>query len=848
MKRIALLLVASLMACTAFPVSPLRDGRGDLPLRYPTGDQPVSASLVGRVVDTSGVPVSGADVRVFPVDTAAEGSQLVSNNSGALTDALNLVSNNSGSLTGDPVKPFRSGRSIQTAATTVRTGLDGTFALSLPVGQYNVECAGREGTLKAWRPGVEIQGTGAKDLSNVMLRPTGSLEGRVRFESPLATNFLGAEVFVPGSSYLAKVREDGGYVLTGIPEGEFTLVGWHPEQGVGRLSKSVVVRSAEKTSVSEIVLTRETPMILGLQAEDGLPTDNGAPGTRLKLLGLNFGVSKDRPLSVTLKGQPVDEVIPDNDGSLRFTVPARAETGNLVVTVGGRSGAGLPFRVLKRLVPRYGLSPYQVVRMSRFTVSDLYEVYDTEEDQVIEVRLSGGQIHRYAPNVKLKLPQGEKLAMDGRSVLAVQEGIAVVQPDAGSLVAPSVQVEVVKALSATPVATVAPTIPPTAPPSAIPSQAPSVSPPVSPAPTLPPAPARSPQVAPSISPVPAASATPVVSAPGSGNLAPDDTGNPLEHHDYIKVKNGVASAFVWVPVFEAYQLIQPANCGLANIYFPVGFWVADRPTRGVQDVDWVKETFGGFYAGKFEASRSDARPGSPSDGSGATAGTSIMFKVAQNCVPWTNLSHDNASEACHLYDAACHLMEDDEWTALAVWSTIHGVTVYGNNDQGKDADDPGITFRADPTWDGYYQGRALTGSGVKSGWSGNTNLTTHTGTTVGVYDLNGNVSERTATLGSNNGQVLIKGVDTGISTGYGAIIDLSTDARLRRYGVPNGNGGPGNANLGFDWSTTYSAPALSCRGWTWMAGTRAGVWGLDMTVAGPTYSDDFRGFRPVLRY
>ena len=55
----------------------------------------------------------------------------------------------------------------------------------------------------------------------------------------------------------------------------------------------------------------------------------------------------------------------------------------------------------------------------------------------------------------------------------------------------------------------------------------------------------------------------------TGNMAPDDLGtDPLVHHDYIKNVNGKNSVFVWVPVFTAYQLIRPGNCGAANSLKP----------------------------------------------------------------------------------------------------------------------------------------------------------------------------------------------------------------------------------------------------------------------------------------
>ncbi|MEB3187320.1 MAG: SUMF1/EgtB/PvdO family nonheme iron enzyme [bacterium] len=330
-------------------------------------------------------------------------------------------------------------------------------------------------------------------------------------------------------------------------------------------------------------------------------------------------------------------------------------------------------------------------------------------------------------------------------------------------------------------------------------------------------------------------------------MAPDDQGNPARHHDYVMTKGGVSSTFVWIPVFQAHQIINPSNCGYPGQ--PVGMWVASQPMSGTRDVDWAVETFGGFYAGKYEASHADAVPGSASIGSEATTGSSSTLKVSPFCVPWTNVNWDEAKAACAAYDPSCHLMTDDEWTALAVWSMIRGVTVHGNNNGSlSDVNDSQIRFVDDPIDSGDH--RALTGSGTRSGWSGEVNLTTHTGTTAGVYDLNGNVWEWTATLGgaSDSNRYTVNGTDTGISMpGDGYISSLSTDARLRRYGVPASTGGSTAAFGGDYFWLNNGSLTSSMRGGGWSRYSVAGVWNLRLSFA-RSDSRNRVGFRPVLRF
>jgi hypothetical protein len=333
---------------------------------------------------------------------------------------------------------------------------------------------------------------------------------------------------------------------------------------------------------------------------------------------------------------------------------------------------------------------------------------------------------------------------------------------------------------------------------------------------------------------------PVITAiPGhisaDGHLAPNDSTSSMSPHNYTVTIGGKTSTFVWIPHFTAYQLMLPTTAGYPT-KMP-GTWVTSQPS-GTADVAWRKGDFGGFYVGKYEASHDTA--------SGTSAGSGTTLAVQANVVPWTDVTWDEAAMACLTFPNG-HLMTDEEWTALAVYTQIYGIAVRGNNGNNGtvawDVDDNTVTFTDDPTENGTGPGRALTGSGgVK---------TSHTGTADGVYDLNGNVAEWTATLSKDNANSnwVVDGQHSTLpmSTANAYVNGTVIDPLVFRLGVPAL--GATNAEFGNDRATFNSdtTDKRMIRGGSWVLGTDAGLWSMDGTLA-RTATNPAVGFRPCLRF
>ena len=150
-------------------------------------------------------------------------------------------------------------------------------------------------------------------------------------------------------------------------------------------------------------------------------------------------------------------------------------------------------------------------------------------------------------------------------------------------------------------------------------------------------------------------------------------------------------------------------------------------------------TFGGFLAGKYQASQPNATPDddNPDVADSADPGT-VPAATRVGVPPWRYITFHQARKAAANLGVGWHLMTSFEWASLALWSQMMGTMPHGNNknvNPPADIDYPTETALLDRAGNArnadWYP--CLCGTGPNT-WS-------HNHGADGVFDLNGNMWE-----------------------------------------------------------------------------------------------------------
>jgi len=108
------------------------------------------------------------------------------------------------------------------------------------------------------------------EVGNVNMKKTGSIQGVVTLENK--TDHTGIDVYIPGTSFMAKTDDTGSFAMTGVPEGTYQYVRSEKDGYLSSVKTDIVVNSDEVTTVEDQMLPLSTGSVGWVLINDGAET------------------------------------------------------------------------------------------------------------------------------------------------------------------------------------------------------------------------------------------------------------------------------------------------------------------------------------------------------------------------------------------------------------------------------------------------------------------------------------------------------------------------------------------------------------------------------------------------